>query len=75
MRLSDNPSTTPLLCVVMLAGRDACIFLGERMKNQQIEKVRKGIRASQRMLGITNKRINEGRYELAEANLRGEVQY
>lgn len=43
------------------------------MKNQQIEKVRKGIRASQRMLGITNKRINEGRYELAEANLRGEV--
>ncbi|EDS7649370.1 hypothetical protein HNF50_000186 [Salmonella enterica] len=43
------------------------------MKNQQIEKVRKGIRASQRMLGITNKRINEGRYELTEANLRGEV--
>ncbi|EDQ1303698.1 hypothetical protein PXZ29_001065 [Salmonella enterica] len=25
------------------------------------------------MLGITNKRINKGRYELAEANLRGEV--
>lgn len=43
------------------------------MKNQQIEKVKKGIRASQRMLGITNKRINEGRYELTEANLRGEV--
>ncbi|EEG3099189.1 hypothetical protein N0D16_003326 [Salmonella enterica] len=43
------------------------------MKNQHIEEVRKGIRDSQRMLGITRKRINEGRYELAEANLRGEV--
>lgn len=42
------------------------------MKKDDLKKFRKGIKDAQRMLGMANKRLNEGRYSAAEEFIRGE---